>query len=98
MRWPGPCMGPPEPGARPSLCGILGSLHSGKDPPGLHATSLAGMQARSSCQAAPPASQALPTSLSAPWTPVSLWCPSADPMLILLHPEDSGLALSICSF
>lgn len=48
MRWPGPCMGPPEPGARPSLCGILGSLHSGKDPPGLHATSLAGMQARSS--------------------------------------------------
>lgn len=48
MRWPGPCVVPPEPGASPSLCGMLGSLHSGKDPPGLHARSLAEMQAPSS--------------------------------------------------
>ena len=33
MWWPGPCAGPPEPGAGPPLCGTLGTSHSGKDPP-----------------------------------------------------------------
>lgn len=76
MWWPGPCAGPPEPGAGPSLCGMLGSLHSGKDPPSLHATSLAEARAPSS----------LPCCASCSPGPSR---PSADLTLILLHPEDS---------
>ena len=89
MWWPGPCAGPPEPGAGPPLCGTLGSSHSGKDPPSLHATSLAEARAPSSlpcCASCSPG----PSRLSiCPMDSLSLWRPSTDLMFILLHPEDS---------
>lgn len=70
------------------LCGMLGSLHSGKDPPRSPRHILSGDAGPLQPTGLhPPASQARLASVLRPWTPVSFWCPSADPVLILLHPE-----------